>query len=74
MAHLAFLGVGAELAPALALFALIVATLAWPLAPARMDRRLAAILAILMVIAVGVALSVRWDPATPTALARAAPA
>jgi hypothetical protein len=67
MAHLAFLGVGPELATAMAVFVLLVAILVWPLAPKRFDRRLAAVMAVLVVASGGLALSVRLDPPAASA-------
>lgn len=62
MAHLAFLGVGHELAPAMAVFVLLIAALVWPLAAGLPGRILPLAAAVLLVAGVGLALWVRLDP------------
>ncbi len=67
LAHFTFLGVGAPIPEAMAVYALLVALLAWPLLRAASRPRPFAIGAgILVMIAAGLALSVRLDPMAPT--------
>jgi ABC-type uncharacterized transport system permease subunit len=67
LAHFTFLGVGAPIPEAMAVYALLVALLVWPLLRAASRPRPFAIGAgILVLIAAGLALSVRLDPMAPT--------
>ena len=62
MAHLAFLGVGAELAPAMAVFVLLIAVLVWPLAAEGAGRIRPLAAAVLLIVGLSMALWVRVDP------------
>jgi len=62
MGHLAFLGVGAELASVMAIFVLLVGLLVWPLVPRPGGRPMIVMTAILLSLGVGLALWVRLDP------------
>lgn len=67
LAHFTFLGVGAPIPEAMAVYALLVALLAWPLLRAASRPRPFAIGAgILVMVAAGLALSVRLDPMAPS--------
>jgi hypothetical protein len=67
LAHFTFLGIGAPTPDAMAVYALLVALLAWPLVQTAAKPRPFAIGAGLLVIAAaGLALSVRLDPMAPT--------
>jgi hypothetical protein len=66
MAHLAFLGVGADLPEAMAVFAALLAMLLWPLAPTAAGPRTMALIAALGVMGLGLAVSVRVDPPADT--------
>ena len=62
LAHLAFLGVGPAMPGVMAVFGLLLAVLLWPLAPRDGGKPAAALVAVLLVLAVVVAASVRFDP------------
>jgi hypothetical protein len=67
LAHFTFLGIGAGMPEVMALYALLVALLAWPLfRSAASPRPFAVGAAILLVGATGLALSVRLDPMAET--------
>lgn len=67
LAHFTFLGIGAPHPGAMALFALLVAMLAWPLFHGAAGPRLFGLAALLLVLAsAGIALSVRLDPIAET--------
>jgi hypothetical protein len=67
LAHLTFLGIGAKLPEVMALYALLIALLFWPLLRRAASRRgFAAAAAMLLVAATGIALSVRLDPLADT--------
>jgi len=67
LAHFTFLGVGAPLPEPMALYALLVALLAWPLIRSVADRRwFGAAAALLLIAAIGLSLSVRLDPMAAT--------
>jgi hypothetical protein len=62
LAHFAFLGVGPDMPAAMAAFAVLIAALVWPLVPAGGGRPTLAVLAVLAVVGLGLAASVRFDP------------
>ncbi len=67
LAHFTFLGIGAGMAEVMALYALLVALLVWPLfRSAASPRPFAIAAAVLLVGAAGLALSVRLDPMAET--------
>jgi hypothetical protein len=67
LAHLAFLGVGADAPAVMAVFALLTTLLIWPLlADAGPPRVVLIVAGVLAVLAVGLALSVRLDPPAAT--------
>jgi hypothetical protein len=67
LAHFTFLGVGASLPEAMALYAFLIALLAWPLLRAAASERGYAITpALLLVAATSLSLHVRWDPMAPS--------
>ena len=67
LAHFTFLGVGAPIPDAMAVYVLLVALLVWPLVHAAAGRRLFGIGAgVLVIAAMGLALGVRLDPMAAT--------
>ncbi len=67
LAHFTFLGIGAKFPEVMALYALLFALLIWPLLKRAAERRaFAAAAGLLIIVAAGVALSVRLDPIAPT--------
>jgi hypothetical protein len=67
LAHFTFQGVGAGLPEAMAIYALLMALLLWPLVRQAVSKRGFTIASLLMLVAAaGLALSVRLDPMAPT--------